>query len=234
MPRCRTGSEIFSRCSGNCRTGSRPNGSKRYFRTGRLCEISPSGSRASANGIPVSQRSGRRSRFRLGIYRTGAAVVRPGHLDEGRMVMSGDNLRDQEASSSRKGTGNLFPIPKHPIAPRRTGQDASRSMPAMCRAARRAVPLDDRGPSGPSAPPATVLALRRGSRGARHVAGIGRRGGALAGLAQLDLGAARHRGGIEGLAGQSPARHPARLAPRPVVRRIGINEGTCGRQVYLL
>jgi len=58
--------------------------------------------------------------------------------------------------------------------------------------------------SRPIAPPATVLARRRGtSRGAATD-------------------------------GRVKPGEPARLAPRPVVRRIGIDEGACGWQVYCL
>jgi len=55
----------------------------------------------------------------------------------------------------------------------------------------------------------------------------------LAGVAGLNAGAARHRGGIKGLTAERPA-GIGRLAPQPVVRRIGIDEGACGWQVYCL
>jgi hypothetical protein len=122
------------------------------------------------------------------------------------------------------------------------------------------------------APPVSVRRSGGARRGARHVAAsIERLAERLAGLAGLDPGCARPRGGIEGLAadratgigpagaarhieglaadrttgdgpGASRASRPIagldagaarhRLAPRPVVRRIGIDEGACGWQVY--
>jgi hypothetical protein len=115
--------------------------------------------------------------------------------------------------------------------------------------------------SRPIAPPASVLAQRAARRRTRHgIERLAFAVERLAGLAGLDPGAARHRAGIEGLAAErttgigpgaahgasrasrpiagldaGAARHRAgieRLAPRPVVRRIGIDEGACGWQVY--
>jgi hypothetical protein len=73
-------------------------------------------------------------------------------------------------------------------------------------------------------------------RGARNVGGIERLAGErIAGLAGFDAGAARHRGGAsiapEAVASGGMIDAP-RLALRPLVRRIGIDEWACGWQVY--